>query len=574
MATSKTLEDYCKENNKEYILEEWNYTLNRNLTPKDVSYGAGKRVYWKCGKCGETWIASINNRIRGSGCLACAISGISVRRSTPKGNSLAEKCPDIAKEWILEKNGDLKPENVTYKSHKRAWFRCSNCNYEWETRVENRVNFGCPKCKNIKTGIRNETPLPGQSLKDLFPEISKEWDYSKNSIVPDNVRPYSEKIVWWKCSVCGHSYKRIINVRTIENAICPKCSAKGTSYGEQYIYWFLKEIFDNVKNRIKIRGMEYDITVDDDNTHFVVEYSGINWHHEKELYDNTKRNIAIQNGFDFFEIIETWRPKFNNAKCYHFEYAPQKNRDEVLRSFIKQIVEKYGKSVDNVNLVAIKKNALDYSKGCVEKEKSLAFLFPKISLEWDYESNYPLTPENVTAYSGNRVNWKCNNGHEWISTISGRTKSGNGCPYCSQHSSIGVIKDFNDLASVHPELVSYWDFEKNGDIKPTQIRAGSHMRAYWKCSKCGYNWDAIVTNKVKAKNLCPQCDRGITMTKKSERKYNSSVGVSKKMNCGMVATIIEDFGYYDITIKFEDGLIRYHCRKDRFNSGKIAHKQE
>ena len=50
------------------------------------------------------------------------------------------------------------------------------------------------------------------------------------------------------------------------------------------------------------------------------------------------------------------------------------------------------------------------------------------------------------------------------------------------------------------------------------------------------------------------------------------VGRSKKMNCGLVATIIEDFGYHDITIQFEDGLIRYHCRKDRYKDGAIAHK--
>jgi hypothetical protein len=43
------------------------------------------------------------------------------------------------------------------------------------------------------------------------------------------------------------------------------------------------------------------------------------------------------------------------------------------------------------------------------------------------------------------------------------------------------------------------------------------------------------------------------------------------MNCGMRATVIEDFGCNDITVKFEDGLIRKHIRRDKFREGKVAH---
>jgi hypothetical protein len=43
------------------------------------------------------------------------------------------------------------------------------------------------------------------------------------------------------------------------------------------------------------------------------------------------------------------------------------------------------------------------------------------------------------------------------------------------------------------------------------------------------------------------------------------------MKCGLKATVIEDFGYKDITIQFEDGLIRKHRRRDHFDLGKIAH---
>ncbi|MBR5767798.1 MAG: hypothetical protein IKX86_03915, partial [Clostridia bacterium] len=83
----------------------------------------------------------------------------------------------------------------------------------------------------------------------------------------------------------------------------------------------------------------------------------------------------------------------------------------------------------------------------------------------------------------------------------------------------------------------------------------------------------IVKYKSLAKNLCPQCGIGKRIEKPAKRRETTSwVGRSNMMNCGMIATVIEDYGYHDITIQFEDGLIRQHCRKDRFKSGAIAHK--
>lgn len=63
--------------------------------------------------------------------------------------------------------------------------------------------------------------------------------------------------------------------------------------------------------------------------------------------------------------------------------------------------------------------------------------------------------------------------------------------------------------------------------------------------------------------------------RKIERQNNTQSYVSRTavMNCGFKATVIEDFGCNDITIQFEDGLVRKHCRRDKFREGKIAHKE-
>lgn len=57
----------------------------------------------------------------------------------------------------------------------------------------------------------------------------------------------------------------------------------------------------------------------------------------------------------------------------------------------------------------------------------------------------------------------------------------------------------------------------------------------------------------------------------SQYTKNSYVGRTNMMKCGMNATVIEDLGCKDITVQFEDGLIRKHRRRDHFDLGKIAH---
>ncbi|MBO5037521.1 MAG: zinc-ribbon domain-containing protein [Clostridia bacterium] len=66
---------------------------------------------------------------------------------TDKGNeSLAVQKPQIAKEWNYEKNKGLTPEQVTYGSDIKVWWKCSKCNYEWVAAISSRKNSKCPQC--------------------------------------------------------------------------------------------------------------------------------------------------------------------------------------------------------------------------------------------------------------------------------------------------------------------------------------------------------------------------------------------------------------------------------------------
>lgn len=131
------------------------------------------------------------------------------------------------------------------------------------------------------------------------------------------------------------------------------------------------------------------------------------------------------------------------------------------------------------------------------KDNCLSTLNPKLAKEWNYERNGVLTPEMVGVCSYKKVWWKCSKNHEWKSQISSRNLGVN-CPCCANKK---VCKD-NCLATINPELIKEWNYEKNGNLTPYDIIAGSHKKVWWICEK-GHEWECSLINKTI--NSCPYC---------------------------------------------------------------------
>ena len=70
------LHEWCVKNNRQDILDQWNYDKNNDLTPKNVTIGTNQKVWWhlpyndsKTGKYFDfEWEATIANRVKGNGC--------------------------------------------------------------------------------------------------------------------------------------------------------------------------------------------------------------------------------------------------------------------------------------------------------------------------------------------------------------------------------------------------------------------------------------------------------------------------------------------------------------------------
>lgn len=151
------------------LVEEWDYEKNTDVEPTQVSKGSGKVVWWKCKK-GHSWKAEINGRNKGAGCPICGIEKGQKRRIENsiknKKCSLQEMSPELSNEWHPNKNGELRPSQVTNFSKKKVWW-LGKCGHEWEAVIGNRSRgAGCPYC------YRNQgKTLEGQiSLFDIKKE--------------------------------------------------------------------------------------------------------------------------------------------------------------------------------------------------------------------------------------------------------------------------------------------------------------------------------------------------------------------------------------------------------------------
>jgi DNA-directed RNA polymerase subunit RPC12/RpoP len=124
-----------------------------------------------------------------------------------------------------------------------------------------------------------------------------------------------------------------------------------------------------------------------------------------------------------------------------------------------------------------------------------------IADEWDETKNIPLTSEQVTIGSSRKVWWICGRGHSFESPIVARVH-GRQCPYCAGKRPIVGETDF---ATVHPELLREWDYERNVKIKPQDITAASHKKIWWHCAE-GHRWKTAAYHRH-AGNGCPVCAR-------------------------------------------------------------------
>ncbi|MDF2503065.1 zinc-ribbon domain-containing protein [Clostridium sp.] len=131
--------------------------------------------------------------------------------------------------------------------------------------------------------------------------------------------------------------------------------------------------------------------------------------------------------------------------------------------------------------------------------------------EWDNDKNIEigLDIDKITYASGKKAFWVCSKcGQGWYSYIYNRTLNHTGCPFCGENKKNIKVSKLNSVATKNPELIKYWDTEKNGDVTPENTCYRSHKKVWWICDKNPkHSYQKSVQEKTTGFGHCPICKR-------------------------------------------------------------------
>ena len=199
------------------LARQWHPTRNGALTPRAVTAGSHRKVWWQCER-GHLWRATVLSRA-GSGCGCPVCTG---RVVLPGENDLATLFPAVAAQWHPERNGALTPEQVSPYSNRKVWWLCERGHpYQAVVAARTTHGSGCPYCagRRVLAGFND--------LATTVPRVAAQWHPTLNGgLTPEMVTAGSRKKVWWQCSE-GHVWKAAVYARAgAQKSGCPVCAGR------------------------------------------------------------------------------------------------------------------------------------------------------------------------------------------------------------------------------------------------------------------------------------------------------------------------------------------------------------
>ncbi|MDD6651957.1 MAG: zinc-ribbon domain-containing protein [Eggerthellales bacterium] len=251
-----------------------------------------------------------------NGCPACRANAT---RGT--GLFLADTSPELAAEWLQNRNGRWTPENVRQNSKREVWWKCLLCGNEWRDTPKGRSRRDgqcCPECGKIQG-----------SIAWVYPEIASQWD-SSNPVSPWKVRP-NAKLSFTPLWVCSqnekHKYRAAVPSR-VHGADCPECVEAGKSRMEMRYFEAVQKMFGNARSGARYKSdfftndWSVDISVRYRGRKIAIEYDGGYWHKDKYDVDARKSLELISAGFIVVRIRENGLNSLPvHSPCYAEVYA-------------------------------------------------------------------------------------------------------------------------------------------------------------------------------------------------------------------------------------------------------------
>ncbi len=499
------------------LAKEWNYEQNGNLTPHDVTAGSRKKVWWLCEKGHAYEQLIIKRSNRGAACPYC--SGHKVLRGF---NDLATVNPRLAKEWHPTENGDLTPFDVTAGSGKRVWWLCPLGHAYWATiHDRNSDDTQCPICN-----AKSQTSFPEQAIlfyvKKLYPDaISRYKEIFERSMELDIYVPSIRLGIefdganWHnsaaqfkrekkKYDICKAHQITLIRVkenvesrwRDVADAIYYIPRVRAYTELEETINAILDSIDRNSNMWTRKNPLYF--------------HSAIRANLERDRADILSYLSEVKDSLAEIrpDVVKCWDySKNGNLSPNMFTVSS----NQIIHWKCPDCGHEWQCSINSMTRpgrygcaeCSKSRRGVSFTKQVVKRVGSLAETMPELAKEWHPTRNGTLTPNDISAGRFQPVWWLCPRcGYEWEASPNNR-KKGVGCPCCSGRVPKSGV---NDLATLYPDLLKEWDYQKNTDLDPSKLLPGSGKKAWWKCSQCGHEWETIIASRTKGHG-CPKCSR-------------------------------------------------------------------
>lgn len=371
-----------------------------------------------------------------------------------KRRSFAKAYPEAALLWDYKRNRGWGPEDFSYGSSVRAWFKCpkgKDHHFQIALSVMGKAvisetwSMACGFCRGLRSSVTN-------NLEERFPALAREFMIRKNRIRPDQITFGSQKLVWWKCRK-NHEWQASVANRTGNDSGCPKCN-RGAPTDLRDFPEVLKE-FDIDKNKgidphaLPV-GMKVSWICSVDKTH--------RW--DSGFYRTSKRKrcpyCTNQKG-----------SKGNNLKESHPQLArqwhPTQNGDikpqDITEGSSFKAFWTCKKGPDHVWEAKVNDRVKDESgcPFCSYRKTSVTNVIstqaPHLVKEWHPKKNGKQLPSQERSRSRTLRWWICSTcSHEWTAEPQRRIVRGSGCPKCATRQSVknmlqsrGIKKKITDI---------------------------------------------------------------------------------------------------------------------------------
>lgn len=421
---------------------------------------------------------------------------------------LKDKYPKTRNEFDKNLNSKVSFDELTIGSRSEVFWRCPNGkDHVWQAGPNQRTSGarlrGCPVCAG-KLVVRST------SLAETYPEITQEWNLEKNgSLTPKRITSGSSKKVWWRCkNNPSHEWRSSPKHRTRQNNTCPFC--------------------DSLNVRFPQISKEWHPTKNESLTPLTISYSshlkvwwkcpkGFDhvWQASPNLRTSMKTGCPICSGHKVVKSNSLAVAFPEIAAQWDYEKNAKLTPDSVYCKSTKKVWWKCAEGEDHEWQSIIKSRA--NGGGCpicsgrkIARSNSLAIKYPEIAKLWHPKMNINITPFQVTPFSGKVIWWKCSVGdlHEWQATVA-NVVNGSTCPVCMNRK----ITDENNLSILFPETVKEWDYEKNKNIDPVKVSAGSKVKVWWVCLRnLEHNWYSTIKDRAQKNSGCPFCANEINVS--------------------------------------------------------------